>query len=161
LGSGYQVGFPFATNGQIIDSLDEDYTTFRHYVFTKVGNAITLYRNGGLIATNIITGYTFPIGARVFYIGSDGGGYGFLGIFDEVGIWNRALSQAEAAELYSLGKMQISYPFNGDEVPSICLDPNATNCQCNAGYFWDGLQCVLIVAPTPPPTPTPTPTPGS
>ena len=157
LGRGYQIGLAFATNGMILDNTPEDYTNFRHYVFTKTGNTITLYRNGGLVATNIITGYTFPIGARVFYIGSNGGTYGFIGIFDEVGIWNRVLSQTEAAELYSLGKMQISYPFQGDEVPSICLDPNATNCQCNNGYFWDGLQCVPILSPSPAPSPTPTP----
>ena len=76
-------------------------------------------------------------------------------MIDEVGIWNRALSQTEAAEIYSLAKMKISYPFQGDEVPSICLDPNATNCQCNTGYFWDGVACAPILSPSPAPAPSP------
>jgi len=111
-------------------------------VVVRQSNTIKVYLNGTFIGTGTDTstyGFTTTcLGAAPWDLAET---Y-FNGEIDEVGIWNRALSQAEAAELYSLGKMQISYPFNGDKTPSICLDPNATNCLCNAGYVWNGVQCM-------------------
>jgi len=64
-------------------------------------------------------------------------------IMDEIGVWNRALSLTEINQLYSATSAgKISYPFNHGKIPSICIDPHATNCQCNSGYVWDGLQCI-------------------
>jgi arabinan endo-1,5-alpha-L-arabinosidase len=77
-------------------------TEFWYHIFTKVDNGISyLYVNGELItsAPNILNTVVD------FYIGGEGNisvDY-FDGLIDAVGIWNRALSDAEVAALYNNG----------------------------------------------------------
>jgi YD repeat-containing protein len=56
-------------------------------------------------------------GTEPLYIGSDGGGtnnvYDFPGIIDEVGLWNRALSESEIKSLYNQG-YGLQFEFFGE-----------------------------------------------
>ena len=56
------------------------------------------------VDNNSVTGNSeSTFGAGNMLIGSIQGSYGFNGQIDAVGIWNRALSDAEVAELYNNG----------------------------------------------------------
>ena len=108
LGTSYQFGFPGTAgsglNKMLQDSLPDPLTnTFRHYVFTKQGNAMSLYRNGFLISNYTSSGAFGVNSSQVFYVGADAGSYGFNGVFDAVGVWSRALQPSEIYYLYNAG----------------------------------------------------------
>jgi len=81
-----------------------------YYAITTDPTGTKLYVNGDLKASNtkfvnntIVTGKNLAIGVAVSTVGvapyQDGNTGYFRGVIDEVGIWNRALSQAEIQQL--------------------------------------------------------------
>jgi len=72
--------------------------------FTYDGSNIRLYINGQIDSVTPCNG-NFVRSTNNIYIGKDGSwnSIGFAGQIDAVGIWNRALSDAEVAELYNNG----------------------------------------------------------
>ena len=82
-------------------SLNEYYQA----VVVRAGTNVTMYVNGGFLATNQIVDPTVEPG-NTFYIGNsgDGGGpsseFAFHGIIDDARIYNRALSASEVQQLY-------------------------------------------------------------
>ena len=110
----YQFGFPgTASSGVSVmlrDPLPDPLTnTFRHYVFTKQGNTIKLYRNKIQIkdfTNNVAFGVN---SSQPFYVGAGFSQYFFDGAFDAVGIWSRALVPGEISYLYDHG--------NGKQAP--------------------------------------------
>jgi hypothetical protein len=85
-----------------------------HYVVTAdpAAHLLTLYRNGAQVA---IAPLTTMVGDTTTHawIGRDPQRESgtFRGVIDELGIWERALSPAEAAQLYNGGAGR-QYPFN-------------------------------------------------
>jgi arabinan endo-1,5-alpha-L-arabinosidase len=73
--------------------------TWYHICFKTEGGNMSLYINGSLIQTSQST--LASVGQ--FFIGSGSNINYFDGQIDAVGIWNRALSDAEVAELYNNG----------------------------------------------------------
>lgn len=73
-----------------------------HNVVVKSGNMLTYYRDGVELATSEIT--SAPTYAQPFYLGGGANAVeNFSGLFDEVAVFNRALSAAEVTEIYELG----------------------------------------------------------
>ncbi|MBD3904879.1 T9SS type A sorting domain-containing protein [Chryseobacterium sp. Ch-15] len=76
-------------------------TAWEHFVAVYNAQTMQLYKNGTLVATttNIYTNSTSA--AMPFYIGRAIGGGNIAANIDDVGIWSRALSTTEVAQLYS------------------------------------------------------------
>ncbi len=73
-----------------------------HNLVVKSGSTLTYYRNGAEIASSEITGA--PANAQPLYLGGQNGAENFSGKFDEVAVFNRALSVDEVAEVYARGQ---------------------------------------------------------
>ena len=75
-----------------------------HVGFTYDGTNISLYVNGSLDSATPYTG-NFVRSTNTLYIGKEGSwnSQNYAGQIDAVGIWNRALTGAEVAELYNNG----------------------------------------------------------
>ncbi len=113
---------------------------WQHYVLTFDGSSLVLYQNGSPDKT-IAAGGSISSSSETFYIGklihfSDN--FQFTGDIDEVALWNKALSPAEVASLYSCGVTGVSgnpelhYSFNqgiagGNNVGINTLTDNASN----------------------------------
>jgi len=74
---------------------------WNHIVGVKIGNRYTLYHNGQLIKDSIVniiqTGSNYNM-----FVGKHGAWNSFFnGKIDDIGIWNRALTQAEITALYT------------------------------------------------------------
>lgn len=77
--------------------------TWYHIAFSvdRSGNQ-SWYANAGSANTQASTGSAAFTGTDTFYIARTGGGQYFQGNLTEVAIWDKALSQAEVADLYAL-----------------------------------------------------------
>ncbi len=84
--------------------------TWYHLVFTVNSSETKIYLNGTLVmSTDGIS--SLPTNTTNLYIGNyPYGSYYFQGIIDEIGIWNRVLSQADVTRLYNNGD-GLAYPF--------------------------------------------------
>jgi hypothetical protein len=71
---------------------------WQHFVLVRSGTAVTVYRNGIVVATGTLAG---PFTPQFLGWKNPGGHYG--GRMDDVGIWGRALSSDEIASLYNGG----------------------------------------------------------
>jgi hypothetical protein len=74
-----------------------------HLVATQSGTTLRVYVNGALSGQLEVPGVITPDGAPELYVGGTFWTYEADGIADEVGIWCRALSGAEVAQLYNSG----------------------------------------------------------
>ncbi len=92
-------GFQSAGNAtNIADGL------WHHCVGTYDGTQSRLYRNGVLQGTAVTTTYSPPAAAGTLLLGTRPGIFdNWSGTLDEIGIWSRALSEAEITELYNAG----------------------------------------------------------
>ena len=77
-----------------------------HRLVVKSGNNLTYYINGAEVASSDIT--SAPVNAQPLYLGGQAGTDGaalenFNGLFDEVAVFNRALSTADVTEVYNRG----------------------------------------------------------
>lgn len=87
--------------------------SWQHVAFTCDGSKVRLYRNGAQVAVTDYNGTLIPAAAAALGIGAkltddgsmaDVGSPGYWhGKFDDVAIWNRGLSAAEIAAIYSAG----------------------------------------------------------
>lgn len=92
-------------------------TTWTHLVFVSSGSTLKMYVNGTLTytaASDFLVSF-----ANTFYLGAWNGSKGYWnGRMDELGIWSRALSDAEITSLYNSGS-GLSYPFGDTPVTFI------------------------------------------
>ena len=72
-----------------------------HNWVVKTGTTLSYYRDGTEIATSEIT--AAPANAQPLYLGGQNGAEIFSGKFDEVAIFNRALSTDEVTDVYNRG----------------------------------------------------------
>lgn len=79
-----------------------------HLTCTYLNNNLKIYINGILV--NQFTANALPVNNGNYIIGASlsGADQYFNGKLDDIGIWNRALSAAEVAELYTL--QSVAYP---------------------------------------------------
>jgi hypothetical protein len=83
--------------------------TRTHLVAVKHGGTLLIYLNGVARATGPFTGAVVPsvatgrFNATDLVVGCNPWGYPLNGAIDELGCWQRALSAAEATQLYNFG----------------------------------------------------------
>ncbi len=93
----------FGGAGQNVDYTDFVTNKWTHHLVVKKGTALTYYRDGQPAnTTNSITGA--PINRQPLYLGGQGTQERWRGLADEVAVFGRALSAAEALQVYDLGK---------------------------------------------------------
>jgi hypothetical protein len=81
------------------------------YDSTVNGGTLKLYRNGRLTGgTPIATNIAPPTGAAAWIGGFDSVGNGLVGQMDDVGLWDRALSDAEIQQIYRAGQHATDLP---------------------------------------------------
>lgn len=77
--------------------------TWGHYTLTYDGTTIATYKNGSLISGTLANGTIDSTTGAPFKIGMGGGYPDFIGLLDEVRIYNRVLSVNEINALYNNG----------------------------------------------------------
>lgn len=83
-----------------------------HLAGTFDGSAIRAYRDGALVSSTGLAGTTLHTGSMAVCFGRQiEVGAGMVGMLDEVGMWDRALSDGEVSELYNSGAGK-SHPFS-------------------------------------------------
>ena len=80
-----------------------------HCVFVHSGGSLILWTNGATAASTNETLTSMPKAS--LRIGTSGGSESYIGIIDEVGIWNRALTPVEIVQLFNQTKGR-RFPFN-------------------------------------------------
>ncbi len=95
------------TNGQEFALYDRFLTgTWYFLVLTRTDNTVKFYRNGKYISSMTISGSDNLSLSQIGFKGRS-----FKGTIDELGIWNRALTDADVSRLYNSGS-GLSYPFS-------------------------------------------------
>ena len=87
--------------------------TWVHLAGTYDGATARAYRDGALVASTPLAGTGLHLGSLAVRFGRQGAeiGAGMAGTLDEVGMWDRALSDGEVSELYNSGAGK-SHPFS-------------------------------------------------
>ena len=111
--------------------------TWYFIAFTKQANVFKMYING--VLTSQGTSNSNPYDTNVYFTISAGitGTVGFSGNIDDLGIWNRTLSQAEISSLYNAcaGNYITKHPNN--QLVSIGSNTNfITSAPSNSIYQW-------------------------
>jgi uncharacterized protein (TIGR02145 family) len=170
-GSRFEGGFNYVDQGVFISgantviTYESEYptTTWNHYVFVKNDNGtvadVTVYQNG-LVLSNPLYIQNLDVILNTeqspLFLGKGLGasnGQEFIGLLDEVGIWNRALTPTEIGQLYTDSMPPITgcthvlaCNFNeqaneddGSCDYSCCPGPGC----CGEGTIWNGQNCVV------------------
>ena len=92
---------PPASYQELFTTIFNNTNQWYHIVCTYSGNQVTVYSNGNLI--KIFTNVTLPNNNGSYYFGKSFSGLPqyLNGKLDDIGIWNRALTQQEITDLYN------------------------------------------------------------
>ncbi len=93
-----------------------------HNLVVKSGASLTYYRNGQEVASREIS--SAPVNPQPLYLGGQNGSEIFSGRFDEVAVFDRALTADEALVVFWLGEANASLGDDGDD-PNI-ITPGRT-----------------------------------
>jgi len=97
--------FQVASNSTSVIYTDPSlYNQWSHYLITRIGNTLTIYRNGvavnsGSFANPINLAPQFWIGRHNEQGNGNGSTYSFVGYLDDIRMYNRALTQSEITYL--------------------------------------------------------------
>jgi len=97
-----------------------------HYSVTKTNGQINLYKNGSLVSSGI--NFTLEINSNLnLFFGSTNIQTEFTnGKIDDIGIWNRALTECEIQDLYHAQLNSASQSIYAGADQSICAGDNVT-----------------------------------
>jgi hypothetical protein len=97
-----------------------------HYLVTKNNGQINLYKNGSLVSSGI--NLTLEINSNLNLVfGSTNIQTEFtIGKIDDIGIWNRALTECEIQDLYQAQLNSVSQSISAGADQSICAGDNVT-----------------------------------
>src|SRR5439155_7664466 len=84
--------------------------TWSHLTVTYDGSTLTLYRNGGAVATASVSGTLSP-STGTLQIGASEYGEYFQGLIDEVRVYNRALSATEIQTIYQQAAVNLPFDY--------------------------------------------------
>ena len=126
-----------------------------HFVIVKTSSLSTLYVNGEVVSTS--TAYTNPVNSGTTLLGEQNNLYGnefWLGSIDDVGIWNRALTEQEVFALYNAVSPitgctdELACNFNPDAVVDngTCASCEQLQTACLEGTVWSEQLGGCIVA---------------
>ena len=111
-------------------------STWAHIIYTNDGTNAKLYQDGLLLSSNISTGIVTLAGNANFGRMTNPANDAFNGSLDDIGIWDRALTECEIQDLYQaqLGSQAISAGLD----QSICAGNNVTlNASGGNSYQWN------------------------
>ena len=122
---------------------DEDMTTWKHWVSVKDGNTWRWYLNGELRGETSFNTNTSSQLCSLWFGAISGGNFPpneeLLGSMDDIGIWNKPLSESEVSALYS------GMASEGCTDTTACnFDPEATSDDGSCLYLD---ECGVCVAP--------------
>jgi len=83
--------------------------TWEHFAATYNNGAITLYKDGVSVATNVFTHTAVSQANMPIWFGRGVSGSNFAGSLDDFGMWNRVLTQQEITALYTAGGCTNTY----------------------------------------------------
>jgi hypothetical protein len=135
--TGY-LNFGFAYNGGPQSSTFIADNQWHHVAVTCISGLIQLYLDGQPTATALqmnpnISGTNKALGANIDNSGSNN----FNGALDDIGIWNRALTQQEITDLYnSCGKNLAISPANNSKMIGSNATFTAMVSDTNPSYIW-------------------------
>jgi hypothetical protein len=154
-----KMGFAYSTtgtNGYITNSQSSlNINTWYNFVITIDNNFIKMYVNGTLEQTSTYPGVCFDNGDNVFIgatrnaIIGNPSSFFWIGKIDDVGIWNRALTQEEITNLYNANQCynlitvtdtliinvgQLSYNNPVTYANNITIAPNPASTQININF---------------------------
>ncbi len=95
-----------------------------HIVGTYDGTTMRLFLNGTQIASSPVTGNISGYNTPLYFGVNGANGEDYLGLIDESGIWNRALTAEEIDSLYNDG-FGLPYPLTNNYVLSTAVSPTA------------------------------------
>lgn len=102
---------------------------WHHVCGTFANSAVSIYVDGVREASAAVSASALANTVNPLHIGAYyAGGETMVGMIDEVALWNRALSNAEVAELYRRGANQIRIQVR------TCSAANATTCTDGSGW---------------------------
>jgi hypothetical protein len=109
---GYNLTFNLY-NGTVwgISAPSTDFDTWHHYLFIRDGDTLELYADNVYIGSADITDEYFDEGSVFSVGGGEYNEYYFNGDIDELGLWNRALTESEISLLYNSSAGR-TYPFS-------------------------------------------------
>jgi hypothetical protein len=113
-------------------------STWAHIIYTNDGTNAKLYQDGLLLSSNISTGIVTLAGNANFGRMTNPSNDAFNGSLDDIGIWNRALTDCEIQDLYQAqlnsGNMNISAGI--DQI--LCRgDSIALSASGGSNYQWN------------------------
>jgi hypothetical protein len=94
-----------------------------HLVGTYSNGKMKLYRDGVLMDSTTFTATGTTSANQPLWIGRGPSGNYYTGVFDDIGIWNRSLTQAEVTALYN---SQTSTGISNQENTQAVVYPNPT-----------------------------------
>lgn len=81
---------------------DDEQWIMMTYVYNNPDNSLKMYRNGVLLNSSFLASTEFDLSAHHLYVGtSQSATNTFLGNYDELSIWNTALSDSAISEIYT------------------------------------------------------------
>ena len=112
--------------GNDISTNQPSSNSWENLIFTLSSGIGTIYYNGNLIATQNVANWNTI--QSVFYIGTrcDLNNSFFFGNIDDIGIWNRALTECEIQDLYYAQLNSASQSISAGADQSICAGENVT-----------------------------------
>ena len=141
------------TNNNITSSLAYNDNNWHNIIFVKDVNnlSVILYIDGVLINTvSMMSSYINDISIGLpFNIGTANGYENFIGSLDDIGIWNRALTQCEIKDLYN-AQLNSSTSIQAGTDVSICEGNDVIfNGSGGSNYTWNnGVQNGVAYTPT-------------
>jgi len=113
--------------------------TWSHFVGTYDGLTGKLYKDGNLVASNN-TSISFVVSTQPFYFGKEFNTTGrfFKGEIDDMGMWNRALTQQEITALYNSPSCTGTGSISADGPTTFCAgnSVNLTSDVIGGTYQW-------------------------
>ena len=127
---------------------------WNHYVVTKNNNQLNLFKNGVLISSGINANLSISSNLNLVF-GSTNLQTEFTnGDIDDIGIWNRALTQCEIQDLYQSQVNNVSQAISAGADQNICSGDQVTlNGSGGSAYQWNN-NVVDGASFTPPQTAT-------
>ena len=141
---------PMPVSEAHINSSTLNLNTWYQLLGTYNGSELKLYLNGVLVKTTTTSLQLMPNSLTDLFIGCELSGFRFFnGKIDDVGIWNRALSQQEITQLFNQNQCitnitvtdtliinvgQLSYTNPVSYANNITIYPNPANTQVNISF---------------------------
>jgi uncharacterized protein (TIGR02145 family) len=122
-------GFWNINGNQIVSKDNIQQFQWNQYLLSYSSGLLKLYFNGiicdSIVGTYVQNNQNLFLAARQVYQGNNPAFFADCAL-DDIGIWNRSLTQAEITQLYNAGQATYSWSPGGATTPSITVSPTQT-----------------------------------